>query len=486
MWRATRRDSNARTYLTLSKHTSLFRIFSTRSYVLLFYYIAPSVHSIQVTCNYKSMAPSSTSGLSQDLDSEVFGPLTSIPTKSLIQLANRISGKSALGNASSEGQLVTKLVGSYNIVHIIQLGDVRLVIRVPATGWGKGMTPEAASALRSQVDTLRFIAENTTIPVPMIYGFDTSTDNEIGAPYICMSFIPGRTVASCWFDDRLEKQQLEDFRLHILTGLAEISAQFSPFSFDKIGSLFRAKDALSNNGLVIGPCYDWLENDDGSLNVVASGPFDTLEDYLENKVSHRSVDQDGAGNVWTRASDKMLDVVLPCLLSHNTNESFVLSVPDFDSQNVMVDDEGTTTGILDWDLMQTMPRIVGYARYPSWITRDWDPLMYGWPKNTKTENSPDELQRYRNNYNHSLGVALNWRGGWRFSASSHITEAIWVALLQPPNRLEIFRKLVSEVSNGANGEDALEILYSLGSGELSKEQWSELKRDLSQLVGQKL
>ena len=32
--------------------------------------------------------------------------------------------------------------------------------------------------------------------------------------------------------------------------------------------------------------------------------------------------------------------------------TFVLSVPDFDSQNIMVDDQGNLTGIIDWDLAQ--------------------------------------------------------------------------------------------------------------------------------------
>lgn len=59
-----------------------------------------------------------------------------------------------------------------------------MVIRVPATGWGNGMTDTAARAIRSQVITLRLIKCQTTIPVPEIYGFDTTCDNEIGAPYI--------------------------------------------------------------------------------------------------------------------------------------------------------------------------------------------------------------------------------------------------------------------------------------------------------------
>ena len=42
----------------------------------------------------------------------------------------------------------------------------------------------------------------------------------------------------------------------------------------------------------------------------------------------------------------------------------------------------------------------GYAKYPSWITRDWDPLVYGYP------NVPDESWQQRND-----GVHV-FKEGW--------------------------------------------------------------------------
>ena len=41
------------------------------------------------------------------------------------------------------------------------------------------------------------------------------------------------------------------------------------------------------------------------------------------------------------------------------SDGFVLSPPDFDSQNILVDDQGNVTGIIDWDLVQTLPSCVG-------------------------------------------------------------------------------------------------------------------------------
>lgn len=69
-------------------------------------------------------------------------------------------------------------------------------------------------------------------------------------------------------------------------------------------------------------------------------------------------------NVWDKAEAKVLEAVVDCLSSLDSPPGFVLCLPDFDSHNVLVDDQGAVTGLIDWDLAQTMPRVVGYARYP--------------------------------------------------------------------------------------------------------------------------
>ncbi|KAL6860661.1 hypothetical protein ACO1O0_004692 [Amphichorda felina] len=203
--------------------------------------------------------------LDDDFDREVFGPLIDIPEESLVRLALRISNQ-ILDAPSSNGRLVARIVGSYNIVHIIQLDDTKIVIRVPATGWGSLLTETAARALESQVATMRLIRKHTTAPVPEVYNLDTTTDNEIGAPYMWMSFIPGTLVSYVWFDGILT--------MPILASLAQHMAKFSRLlAFDKIGSVMEHEDGTN----FIDPAYDWKENADGSVQVEASGPYDSID-----------------------------------------------------------------------------------------------------------------------------------------------------------------------------------------------------------------
>lgn len=89
-------------------------------------------------------------------------------------------------------------------------------------------------------------------------------------------------------------------------------------------------------------------------------------------------------------------------LPDNTLEGppFILYHPDFDSQNVLVDEDGVITGIIDWDNVHIGPRRGAAAAYPSWLTVDWDPLYHGWSKKSSPEvnagyDSPAELAKYR-------------------------------------------------------------------------------------------
>ena len=108
------------------------------------------------------------------------------------------------------------------------------------------------------------------------------------------------------------------------------------------------------------------------------------------------------------------------------------------------------------------------------------PLMYGWPKMAESEDSPGTLERYRAYYNAEVGKALKWQDYWQFTEKSQIAEAIWIAALCRPNRLEICRKFV-QVTAG-NDIDALDILYDIGAGSYGDEYWNILEDNLKRVI----
>ncbi|KAF5538846.1 altered inheritance of mitochondria 9 mitochondrial [Fusarium mexicanum] len=407
-----------------------------------------------------------------ELDRDVFGPLVDISEESILALATRVT-KDVLHVLPGKAELLNTVSGSYNIVHIVQLETVKLVIRIPATGWGDGMTKAAEDALSSQVTTMRFIKEQTGAPVPEVYSWDPTNNNEISAPFICMSFVTGETVSSVWFKDSMDESAREQFRLNVLTSTAAIMAKFSTMTFDKIGSLMQAEDG----SIFVGPVFEWDENDDGSVHAKATRTYFSTDEFMACSIAPSTKDD----NSWGRAEDKLLKVLLenaPFLRSHS---HFVLCPPDFDSQNVLVDEQGNVIGLIDWDHCQTVPPQLGYACYPGWITRDWDPLMYGWPHSPGFEDSPQDLQRYRAHFNKEMCKELSGQGDSALTQDSHIAEAIAIAAFSSMNRLEICRKFVEVALNVDKGK-SLSVVLDIGDDDLNKEDWEELKDKLKSLV----
>ena len=88
--------------------------------------------------------------------------------------------------------------------------------------------------------------------------------------------------------------------------------------------------------------------------------------------------------------------------------SFVLTHPDFDTQNIFTAEDGTLTGIIDWDWVATVPQSLGCLKLPKFLTRDYDPRNYhydikaGKPKGRHNACSPAELSYYRALYAQSI------------------------------------------------------------------------------------
>jgi hypothetical protein len=105
--------------------------------------------------------------------------------------------------------------------------------------------------------------------------------------------------------------------------------------------------------------------------------------------------------------------------------------------------------------------------------------MYGWPK-SDSENSPEELERYRIHCNRALGEAMGRNEDWTFNGMSHIWEAVWIAALNRVNRLEICRKLVREATND-DKDGSLGTLYNIGT-DGDDYDWPGLDEQLKRLI----
>lgn len=150
---------------------------------------------------------------------------------------------------------------------------------------------------------------------------------------------------------------------------------------------------------------------------------------------------------------------------------FVLAHPDLDIQNVLVAEDGTLQGIIDWDGVCSVPRSIGNERFPSWLTRDWDASMYGWNEDMERgveplgvwEDSPETLRKYRSIYTGFVQPLADSNGNQLFglTRNSLIYENLFIAANDPVCTSGILQKVFGEIQNLVRAD----MLHSASSDE---------------------
>ncbi|KAM5354193.1 hypothetical protein ACJ41O_000843 [Fusarium nematophilum] len=400
----------------------------------------------------------------------LFGRLLSIPDSSILQLASNIRAR-RFGDSTKYSRVISRITGSYNVSYIVQLDSFKLVIRVPATARDGTLTREARLALESHAATLKFLEQKTpSIPSPRLYQHDTTFDNEISAPYICMSFLPGKNLDQTWYSSG------DEYRKRALKGVAGFMAQLSQHPFDKIGSIYQD----DNGGFYIGPGISAAPRySDGGTTVTSTvdtfGPSTSASELL----AHDYACEMAPLNYKDRAKNALMEAIMPLMPFEPPSEGFVLPKPDLDLQNVLVDGRGNVTALLDWDFATVSPRCIGNCGYPGWIWRDFDPMLYVW-EGQPQENSPSQLRNFRRYYNEQLGRALGAGRSQdvKWNERSHMWQAIWLAAGDEVSRYDIVKKL-AEV---AIGRDVEVDMRRIGEGEYTAEEWDVLKQKLKDLI----
>lgn len=194
---------------------------------------------------------------------------------------------------------------------------VRYVVRVPVTGWVDRFTQSAEHSFISQALTMPLVRKQTAVPVPEVYGLDTSRSNLIGAPYIVMSFVDGYPVSSMWFDET-GPTPVEERRSNTLDSQARAIPSLQRLQFTAIGSL-EFGDGISGSSMRVGPCYRWNEGIFGddhygrNLQVDEFGPFESSKSDLSHHVQHYGDENAHPFSVGSRALLNMMISSLPLI-----------------------------------------------------------------------------------------------------------------------------------------------------------------------------
>ena len=188
--------------------------------------------------------------------------------------------------------------------------------------------------------------QHTTIPVPEVHGYNARVNDELGAPYMLLTYIHG-TIA----DDMegIDSGENEDGTRYILKQLADMMVELAACKFDRIGSIF----VNGTGDFEIGPL---IETD--------GGPYETAWEYyqaISERRFHVYADRYFASNKDARRDPGLhLPLLFNNLMRMFTNSAddrgpFGLTNMDFGPHNVLVDENLNIVGLIDCDGIVSAP-----------------------------------------------------------------------------------------------------------------------------------
>ncbi|TWU72702.1 hypothetical protein ED733_004051 [Metarhizium rileyi] len=221
---------------------------------------------------------------------------------------------------------------------------------------------------------MRYVQQNTTIPVPTIRGYGQSEqltrDSCTQQAFLIMDKLPGQS---------LQLQRLlastEERRQHFYAALGNILAQLDTLRFirpgylmldygDSAKPLIESSLSIAENDLKINT--GWSRTAPTKFNSAS----DAIEHYYHILADVFQVPMADASEETIKreifAVYSLADQLSKMLDRDQKSGAFSLSHVDLRCQNILVDDDLHITGILDWEWAAVLPRQL--CAPPSWIT----------------------------------------------------------------------------------------------------------------------
>jgi aminoglycoside phosphotransferase (APT) family kinase protein len=422
--------------------------------------------------------------------------------KNLVLLTATIDWPGTDAITADNCHVVRRFDGGYNHIVEITIGEGSdcegYIVRVPAVGNAAHWQEGDAHNIRCEVALMKYLRKETKIPVPEIVAFEDELYTMIGAPYILMKKLPGKPAYEGWFEkcqdhshvsENRISPETEAVRCSILRSLAATMVELQNIEFDKIGMPDFTATVDRGEKPTITHAYRWVEDTTQTEDqLVLYGPFDSSSEYMTSKLEEMwSTTVDPEDDVHIQNMFLGVRKILDIIYAHPTisfsrkdpsqTETFVLRHPDLDLQNILIDDAGNITGIIDWEGCLAVPRCVGYTCLPEFLRRDWTSTF-------SLEDSPHISWRI-NHYRRIYADAMLATGcaDAKYTRKSAMYRAIVDAVNNNDNRScsapDLITKMVAQMPD-LNTCDLEELQASLGQGWEEAEEF--LKGEIGRLV----
>ncbi|KAF5535558.1 altered inheritance of mitochondria [Fusarium napiforme] len=308
--------------------------------------------------------------------------------EALLLLAEKLRGQSCTCDETK----APKSGGLNWAIFIIFDDGVEWVFRSPRYDTHIFSDETASKTLIIEASTLKYLETHCQMPVPKVYSYSGTHDNDIGIPYILQSKASGRPLSDYrWTEPVIQPPNIRhricqiplscSDREKIMNQLGFIMSRLSKVHFDKIGSLFEDDNSGFSVGECLSPVLTWRSRD--SLEAeIERGPFTEETTYLRSLISaftahveelsltpylffspppkpadYQTCDKlEGSKNRLDYCiAGQILEEMVPKLSSDSTD--FTISHPDLHTGNIFVDEDLNITCIIDWGSTTTGPVI---------------------------------------------------------------------------------------------------------------------------------
>ncbi|CAL1709019.1 unnamed protein product [Somion occarium] len=264
--------------------------------------------------------------------------------------------------------------GGFNKLYSIEVPEHEYLIRV-------ALPVDPGKKTISEVATLKFVREQCGIDlVPQVVAYDAdavSPNNFLGFEWMIMEKLPGGVLESKWQDMEWEAKQV------LVKTIVGFLAKLYDHPFLGIGNVYPGEcspDKDTTERLVIGPIvsmvFFWDKHYDQD---VPRGPFKSSYGWLAARLTF--ILNDAAETL--RTSDDEDDIeeaeesqklaerlirLLPSLFTQDVEapERTIIHHDDISFHNVLVDDSGQLTGLVDWECVSALP-LWKACQFPSFL-----------------------------------------------------------------------------------------------------------------------
>ena len=285
----------------------------------------------------------------------------------------------------------------------------------------------------SDVATTEIVRHTTSVPVPVIYAYDSSSNNALGFEWILMEYIDEKPMYEYW-----EKMDY-DSKVRFTNRVAEWNTQLANIVSKKMGAIYLRYTATYLQ-FYVGRCVDSLLTQENRLSYdIFRGPFETPADFFASVLAVTAQDvndlrrKNRAGLMrdvryqfldristmrkpideeeikdWQEKRERDLDVLstaietlqerLPALSKHLLviDSSSRLSHHDLSLSNVLADENGMPIALLDWEFSELRPMMF-LADSPNFIEGSelsYEPEPHLMPADAHLRFSAEKLHKY--------------------------------------------------------------------------------------------